>query len=125
MSRFDNRSRSDKPLPIQRRGKVCVIGMDVVALYPSIKKDIAAEAVTKAIKNANIEWANIDIHKLRRYVAITTPQKVIKKHRCNKKNSKQEEGETAKEHVLPLVTNGRGCSSPAIKSGAKRRKKSG
>ena len=35
------------------------------------------------------------------------------------------EGEKAKEHVLRQVTNGRGISSPAIKSGAKRRKKSG
>ena len=57
--------------------------MDVVALYPSIKKDMAAEAVTKAIKNADMEWDRINTEKLIRYVAINTPQRVIKDQGLN------------------------------------------
>ena len=55
-----------------------VFSMDIVALYPSIKKDMAVEAVTKAISTSSIEFKNIDTTTLVRHVALTQSKKVIK-----------------------------------------------
>ena len=47
------RLRNNKPPPIQMMDSVTVIGMDVVALYPSIKRDMTKTAVSKAIEKAD------------------------------------------------------------------------
>ena len=57
--------------------------MDIVALYPSIKKSIAVEAVKKAISMSTVEFKNIDITTLVRHVALIQDKKVIKQLRLN------------------------------------------
>ena len=41
---------------------------------------MAADAVTKAIEIADIQWKNVDVTKLIIYVALTSSAEVIKKH---------------------------------------------
>ena len=75
----NERQRNLKPPPIQKRDSLSVIGMDVVALYPSIKRDMARMAISKAIERADNRWNNVDIRKLTRYVSLTTPSDIIKR----------------------------------------------
>ena len=70
--------RVNTPTQLQERDKVTLFSMDIVALYPSIKKDMAVEAVTKAISTSSIEFKNIDTTTLVRHVALTQSKKVIK-----------------------------------------------
>ena len=49
------RLRCQKHPPIQKMVSVVAIGMDVVALYPSIKRDMASKAVFRAIERADNE----------------------------------------------------------------------
>ena len=57
---------------------MCVFSMDIVALYPSIKNSIVAEAMRKAICKSTVDFENIDITTLVRHVAMTQDKKVIK-----------------------------------------------
>ena len=66
------RSRSNKIPPIQIMDKVIVVGMDVVALYPSISKDMASKSIQKVVKETDIKWENIDTKYFSRYLTILT-----------------------------------------------------
>ena len=44
----------------QARDNLVVFSMDVVALYPSIVRDMAMKAVEKAITETDIAWDNVD-----------------------------------------------------------------
>ena len=65
---------------MQEKDKVIILGMDVVALYPSIKRDMVAKAVQKAIALSDIEWKNINTTVLVRVVALVVDRKIIKRH---------------------------------------------
>ena len=54
--------------------------MDVKALYPSIKKEMAAQAIKEAMTKPKLEWRNIDMKYLTRYVSLTVDKETIDKH---------------------------------------------
>ena len=72
------RRRSNMPSQLQEMDKLCVFSMDIVALYPSIRKDMAVEAVRKAISTSTVDFENIDVTTLVRHVAMTQSRKVLK-----------------------------------------------
>ena len=51
--------RTGKAVPIQRQN-VVAFSMDVSALYPSVKKELATKAIREAIGLSKLEWKNID-----------------------------------------------------------------
>ena len=53
--------------------------MDVVALYLSILKNMAEEAVRKSIENSTIKWENVNTTQLVRHVATTYDRSEIEK----------------------------------------------
>ena len=53
--------------------------MDVVALYPSIVRDMAKKAVLEAIARTDITWENVDTTNLTRYVAMTMSREKIER----------------------------------------------
>ena len=54
--------------------------MDVKALYPSIKKEMAAQAIEEAMTKSKLEWKNIDMKYITRYVSLTVDKETIDKH---------------------------------------------
>ena len=56
-----------------------IFSMDVVALYPSILKNMAEEAVRKSIENSTIKWENVNTTQLVRHVATTYDRSEIEK----------------------------------------------
>ena len=58
--------------------------MDVVALYPSILKEMAKDAIKKAIIKSGMKWENINVKHLCRHVAMTIPRNVIRKEGLDK-----------------------------------------
>ena len=63
------RRRPGNPTTKQERDEVVVFSMDVVALYPSILKDMAQDAVRKAIERCNLRWENVNVKLLVRHIA--------------------------------------------------------
>ena len=55
-----------------------VFSMDVVALYPSIRKDMAVDAVKRAFDTTRTAFHNIDVTTLVRHVALTQSKKTLK-----------------------------------------------
>ena len=51
--------------------------MDVVALYPSIMGDMAMEAMRSAISKSRVQWQNVDIKHLLRYVSMTLTKEQV------------------------------------------------
>ena len=43
------------------KDKVIVVGMDAVALYPSITKSMASKTMYKAVKEADMVWENVNV----------------------------------------------------------------
>ena len=68
-----------KHLPqIQELDSLVVFSMDVVALYPNILAEMAKVAVAEAIERTEMDWENIDVVNLQRYVAMTLSKEEIK-----------------------------------------------
>ena len=59
--------------------ELVVFSMDVVALYPSIMRDMAMEAIKSAINISEIVWENVDVKRLTRHVSIMCSRKEV----CN------------------------------------------
>ena len=53
--------------------------MEVVALYPSIVRDMVKKVVLKAISETDIVWVNVENTNLTRYIAMATSRKEIEK----------------------------------------------
>ena len=51
--------------------------MDVAALYPSVKKDMAAKVVMKGVEIADLEWENVDTKSLVRHIAMRYERNII------------------------------------------------
>ena len=51
----------------------------VVALNPSIKRDMAKEAVRKSINSTDIKWESVDILKLIRHVSLTVDRAQVER----------------------------------------------
>ena len=51
--------------------------MDVTALYPNIKKDMAEKAVIEAVEISKLKWKNIDVIYLTRYESLVVERKKI------------------------------------------------
>ena len=62
---------------IQERDNLIIFNTDVVALYPSIKRDMAKKAIQKAIELSYTQWENVNTKELVRAVALTTSRKEI------------------------------------------------
>ena len=73
-----NRRRKNKPTQKQELDNMVIFSMDVAALYPSVKKDIAAKMVRKAIETVDLEWENINTKSLVRHIAMRYERKIIK-----------------------------------------------
>jgi hypothetical protein len=56
--------------------EVCLGGMDVCAMYPSILKDMAGLAAEEAISTSEMEW-DVDGKHLARYVALMVPRNIV------------------------------------------------
>ena len=56
-----------------------IFSMDVCALYPSIKKEMAARAIMDAMNKADMEWKNIDITTLVRHVSLQYDRRTLKR----------------------------------------------
>ena len=54
-----------------QHNKLMVMSMDVSALYPSIKVEMAKEAIIEAITKSDMEWSDIDMTNIARYIAVT------------------------------------------------------
>ena len=54
-----------------------IFSLDVVALYPSIMRGMAMEAISKAIERSDIRWEQVNTKWLSRYVAMTRDRKEI------------------------------------------------
>ena len=48
-----------------------VMSMDVSALYPSIKVEMAKKAIMHSIMKSDMEWREIEMTSLVRYIAVT------------------------------------------------------
>ena len=70
-SRQAERRRKGTIPPVQKADSLVIFSMDVVALYPSIMRDMAQEAIAKAIERSNIKFEELNIKQLTRYVAMT------------------------------------------------------
>ena len=77
--RINERRREGTSTHRQERDKLVILSINVVALYPSIKRDMAKEAILKAIRKADIHWENVDITKLTRHVALTVERSEIRR----------------------------------------------
>ena len=75
-SRNEAPRRSKLP-PIQDKLDLEMFFMDVSAFYPSVTSEMAAKAVDKNIRLADLEWKEIDVKQLTRYVAMTIDRKKV------------------------------------------------
>ena len=53
--KWEERRRKGTNPPVQKHDSLVIFSMDVVALYPSIMRDMAMEAISKAIERSNIK----------------------------------------------------------------------
>ena len=66
---------------VQDSSKTLIGSMDVKALCPSILKAMAARAARDAVNKTKLEWKNIDVTTLIRYVAVKIDREaIIKEH---------------------------------------------
>ena len=72
------RCRPGNPTQLQERDDVNMFSMDVVALYPSIRKDMAVDSVRRAFDTTRTVFHNIDGTTLVRHVALTQSKKTLK-----------------------------------------------
>ena len=80
-----SRPRRERTLPpIQDLNSTVVLSMDVSALYPSISQELTVRTLTKAIKESNVPWYNIDSERLVRYVSLIVKEKVLKDNKIDK-----------------------------------------
>ena len=63
------------------RDQLELFNMDIVALYPSIMRDMAMKAVSEAIVESKIEWDNVEVTSLTRDIAMNFFRKEIERLR--------------------------------------------
>ena len=56
------RNRDGRPPPRQELDKMLVFSMDIIALYPSIKQEMAMGAIAEAIKRTDLTWENVNVN---------------------------------------------------------------
>ena len=72
-----------------------------LALYPSIRKDMARKAMKKAMEKANTKWENIITRDLSRVVALVTDWKEIADNNLEEVVPKPKPRATLKTYMEP------------------------
>ena len=78
--------------------------MDVFALYPSIKRDMAMEAIMNSIMKVEIRWENVSTTKLIRHVALTVSRDKIRNLKLEEVVPKPKRRTTFKSYINPQKT---------------------
>ena len=74
--------RSGKEVPIQNDNMV-IYSLDIKELYPSITKEMASQAIKESVKKSKLEWKNVNIQYLTRYISLTVDRETIRKSKLN------------------------------------------